>query len=157
MHHALICIAALAAVSVASAQTRSLPSLPLPDLSGEYDLQFFGSGDRDIIGEWYAWTVTVSQDAQGTVHGTMREPRWNGPRRKDTGTFTCRLQQHWTWFACRDGRMRISWDRYDYQTFEFEVKEPGKVISGIAEQFGRATAADEPQEVRYLRFEMRRR
>jgi hypothetical protein len=158
MQHGLTWIIVLAAVSVASAQTQRLPSLPLPDLSGEYDLQFFGSGDRDIIGKWYAWTVAVSQDARGSVHGAMRDPRGPpGQQRPGSGTFTCTLQQHWNWFTCRGGRMRISWERHEYQTFEFDVKDSRGVITGIAEKLVPATAANYPDDVRYLRFEMRRR
>lgn len=93
-----------------------------PSIAGEWRLEFRSAGSSaDPEAKptpWLTFDAMVVQVDSG-VGGSMRS---TGP----TGQFGCKRRSE---TECAGGRMRLSWDEQDWQTFEFKLT-PGSMDKG---------------------------
>lgn len=92
------------------------------NLAGDWKLEFRSAGSsadpQARPAPWLTFTATLVQ-LDSTVGAAMRS---DGP----SGQFGCKRRGS---DACRAGRMRLSWDEQDWQTFEFQLT-PGSTDKG---------------------------
>lgn len=116
-----VCLALLT-VAWGSVATSASAQGATPSLAGEWRLEFRSAGssaDPDAKpAPWLTFDAVVVQIDSG-VGGAMRS---SGP----TGQFGCKRRSD---TECAAGRMRLSWDEQDWQTFEFKLT-PGSVDKG---------------------------
>lgn len=110
-------------LAVGFGAARSAPAQAAPvSLEGEWRLEFRSEPNpADPAARpapWLTFTATVVQVDSG-VGGAMRS---TGP----TGQFGCKRRGE---DVCAGGRMRLSWDEQEWQTFEFRLT-PGSRDTG---------------------------
>ena len=114
--------ALLPLVAVATIGSTSAAQLTETNLAGEWKLEFRSAGTSADLqarpAPWLTFTATVVQ-LDSTVGAAMRS---DGP----SGQFGCKRRVP---DVCTAGRMRLSWDEQDWQTFEFQLT-PGSVDKG---------------------------
>ena len=106
---------ALTAVAIVGGKTSNAQSAPT-NLAGQWRLEFKSvanpADSSSRSAPWLTFTATVVQ-VDSALGGAMQS---TGP----SGQFGCKRHGD---SVCDAGRMRLSWDEQDWQTFEFRLDQ----------------------------------